>query len=186
MEARLAGQRKAVFPVLALPCVQALASLCRSCVGIDRPLLEASFLVCKCHPKGRKQALEVGSSHECLVYFRSQQMDKPFAAKEDLNCDLAGDFEPNPEAHLPSICLKQVFPKYAKQFNYLRLVDRMANLFIRFLGIKGTMKLGPTGFRTFIRLVRPASSSLSFGEGGAQSLLWMVIWPMAALGRPWY
>ncbi|KAK2499664.1 hypothetical protein MC885_000049 [Smutsia gigantea] len=57
----------------------------------------------------------------------------------------------DPEAHLPSICLKQVFPKYAKQFNYLRLVDRLANLFIRFLGVKGTMKLGPTGFRTFIR-----------------------------------
>ncbi|XP_045152558.1 tubulin polyglutamylase TTLL11 [Echinops telfairi] len=65
------------------------------------------------------------------------------------------------EPYLPSICLKQVFPKYAKHFNYLRLVDRMANLFIRFLGIKGTMKLGPTGFRTFIRNCRLSSSSLS-------------------------
>ncbi|XP_075416557.1 tubulin polyglutamylase TTLL11 isoform X2 [Tenrec ecaudatus] len=65
------------------------------------------------------------------------------------------------ETSLPSICLKQVFPKYAKHFNYLRLVDRMANLFIRFLGIKGTMKLGPTGFRTFIRNCRLSSSSLS-------------------------
>lgn len=54
-----------------------------------------------------------------------------------------------------------MFPKYAKQFNYLRLVDRMANLFIRFLGIKGTMKLGPTGFRTFIRNCKLSSSSLS-------------------------
>ncbi|XP_052038310.1 tubulin polyglutamylase TTLL11 [Apodemus sylvaticus] len=92
---------------------------------------------------------------------QSQQMEKPFASKEDLNCELAGDSDPNPEAHLPSICLKQVFPKYAKQFNYLRLVDRMANLFIRFLGIKGTMKLGPTGFRTFIRNCKLSSSSLS-------------------------
>ncbi|KAM6047459.1 tubulin polyglutamylase TTLL11 isoform 4-T4 [Theristicus caerulescens] len=57
----------------------------------------------------------------------------------------------SPEAGLPSLCLKQVFPKYAKQFNYLRLVDRVAALFIRFLGVKGTTKLGPTGFRTFIR-----------------------------------
>ena len=135
------------------------------------------------HPKGRKP-LEEGSSHECLVYFRSQQMEKSFTSKEDLNCDpTGGDSEPNPEAHLPSICLKQVFPKYAKQFNYLRLVDRMANLFIRFLGIKGTMKLGTTGFRTFIRLVRLASSSMSFGQNGPQSLLWMVIWPRTALGR---
>lgn len=90
---------------------------------------------------------------------RSQQLGKPLASKEepsesDLASASAGSA--HPEAHLPSICLKQVFPKYAKQFNYLRLVDRMANLFIRFLGIKGTMKLGPTGFRTFIRSVRPA------------------------------
>ncbi|EDL08662.1 mCG22277, isoform CRA_a, partial [Mus musculus] len=93
---------------------------------------------------------------------QSQQMEKSFTSKEDLNCDpTGGDSEPNPEAHLPSICLKQVFPKYAKQFNYLRLVDRMANLFIRFLGIKGTMKLGPTGFRTFIRNCKLSSSSLS-------------------------
>ncbi|XP_049982756.1 tubulin polyglutamylase TTLL11 isoform X2 [Alexandromys fortis] len=92
---------------------------------------------------------------------QSQHSGKPFTGKEDLDCDLTGDPDSNPEAHLPSICLKQVFPKYAKQFNYLRLVDRMANLFIRFLGIKGTMKLGPTGFRTFIRNCKLSSSSLS-------------------------
>lgn len=109
--------------------------------------------------------------------FRSQQLEKPFAGKEDaLDGELtsAPDCNTNPEAHLPSICLKQVFPKYAKQFNYLRLVDRMANLFIRFLGIKGTMKLGPTGFRTFIRSVRTASSGLGFEPGGVQSHIWRV------------
>lgn len=52
---------------------------------------------------------------------------------------------------LPSLCLKQVYPKYAKQFNHLRLVERIAGLFIRFLGVKGNMRLGPTAFRTFIR-----------------------------------
>ncbi|XP_012929013.2 tubulin polyglutamylase TTLL11 [Heterocephalus glaber] len=93
---------------------------------------------------------------------QSQQLEKASAGKKDsLDGELAGTPDPNPEAHLPSICLKQVFPKYAKQFNYLRLVDRMANLFIRFLGIKGTMKLGPTGFRTFIRNCKLSSSSLS-------------------------
>ncbi|XP_066896901.1 tubulin polyglutamylase TTLL11 isoform X5 [Kogia breviceps] len=95
---------------------------------------------------------------------QSQQLGKPLASKEepsegDVASALAGGA--SPEGHLPSICLKQVFPKYAKQFNYLRLVDRMANLFIRFLGIKGTMKLGPTGFRTFIRNCKLSSSSLS-------------------------
>ncbi|XP_004453969.2 tubulin polyglutamylase TTLL11 [Dasypus novemcinctus] len=95
---------------------------------------------------------------------QSQQLEKPLAGKEDAvesEIAIAPDSSTNSEAHLPSICLKQVFPKYAKQFNYLRLVDRMANLFIRFLGIKGTMKLGPTGFRTFIRNCKLSSSSLS-------------------------
>ncbi|XP_070286943.1 tubulin polyglutamylase TTLL11 [Myotis yumanensis] len=95
---------------------------------------------------------------------QSQQLENPPAGKEDPSDNdlaIASEGNPKPEAHLPSICLKQVFPKYAKQFNYLRLVDRMANLFIRFLGIKGTMKLGPTGFRTFIRNCKLSSSSLS-------------------------
>ncbi|XP_047556142.1 tubulin polyglutamylase TTLL11 isoform X3 [Lutra lutra] len=99
-----------------------------------------------------------------LSVARSQKLKQPRAVKEepsDSEPASASDANPNPEAHLPSICLKQVFPKYAKQFNYLRLVDRMANLFIRFLGIKGTMKLGPTGFRTFIRNCKLSSSSLS-------------------------
>ncbi|XP_030363356.1 tubulin polyglutamylase TTLL11 isoform X4 [Strigops habroptila] len=65
------------------------------------------------------------------------------------------------EPDLPSLCLKQVFPKYAKQFNYLRLVDRVAALFIRFLGVKGTTKLGPTGFRTFIRNCKLSNSNFS-------------------------
>ncbi|KAM5327983.1 tubulin polyglutamylase TTLL11 isoform 1-T1 [Glossophaga mutica] len=98
---------------------------------------------------------------------QSQPLEKPEAGKEepsDSDLAIASDGNPNPEAHLPSICLKQVFPKYAKQFNYLRLVDRMANLFIRFLGIKGTMKLGPTGFRTFIRNCKLSSSSLSMAS----------------------
>lgn len=102
-----------------------------------------------------------------LVFCRSQKLKQPRAVKEepsDSELASASNANPNPEAHLPSICLKQVFPKYAKQFNYLRLVDRMANLFIRFLGIKGTMKLGPTGFRTFIRSVRPAPPAWDSGR----------------------
>lgn len=61
------------------------------------------------------------------------------------------DRSPDDGGALPSLCLKQVYPKYTKQFNYLRLVERIAALFIRFLGVKGNMRLGPTAFRTFIR-----------------------------------
>ncbi|XP_054989365.1 tubulin polyglutamylase TTLL11 isoform X1 [Sorex araneus] len=95
---------------------------------------------------------------------RSKQYEKPSAARDDeLDAELASAARgpPDPQTQLPTICLKQVFPKYAKQFNYLRLVDRMANLFIRFLGIKGTMRLGPTGFRTFIRNCKLSSGGLS-------------------------
>nr|XP_046231941.1 tubulin polyglutamylase TTLL11 isoform X2 [Scatophagus argus]XP_046231942.1 tubulin polyglutamylase TTLL11 isoform X2 [Scatophagus argus] len=68
------------------------------------------------------------------------------------------------EASLPSLCLKQVYPKYAKQFNYLRLVERIAALFIRFLGVKGNMRLGPTAFRTFIRTCKLSNSNFTMAS----------------------
>ncbi|XP_074149076.1 tubulin polyglutamylase TTLL11 isoform X3 [Sminthopsis crassicaudata] len=99
---------------------------------------------------------------------RSEQCNKISGMREESRTDETDIFDAetnmNNEANLPSICLKQVFPKYAKQFNYLRLVDRMANLFIRFLGIKGTTRLGPTGFRTFIRNCKLSSSTFSMAS----------------------
>ncbi|XP_037548473.1 tubulin polyglutamylase TTLL11 [Nematolebias whitei] len=71
---------------------------------------------------------------------------------------------PDEMGNLPSLCLKQVYPKYNKQFNYLRLVERIAALFIRFLGVKGNMRLGPTAFRTFIRTCKLSSSSFSMAS----------------------
>ncbi|CAL8320427.1 unnamed protein product [Lota lota] len=68
--------------------------------------------------------------------------------------------EEEPSDGLPTLCLKQVYPKYTKQFQYLCLVDRIATLFLRFLGIKGNMRLGPTAFRTFIRCCKLSNSNL--------------------------
>ncbi|XP_077778880.1 tubulin polyglutamylase TTLL11 isoform X2 [Podarcis muralis] len=68
------------------------------------------------------------------------------------------------EAKFPSICLREVYPKYAKEFDYLRLVDRIAALFICFLGVKGTTKLGPTGFRMFIRNSKISNSDFSMAS----------------------
>lgn len=70
----------------------------------------------------------------------------------------------SPEDALPSLCLKQVYPKYTKQFNYLRLVERIAAFFIRFLGVKGNMRLGPTAFRTFIRSCKLTNSSFTMAS----------------------
>nr|XP_033816980.1 tubulin polyglutamylase TTLL11 isoform X2 [Geotrypetes seraphini] len=86
------------------------------------------------------------------------QADDLLAAKPEKDAVI------NPEGSPPSLCLKQVFPKYAKQFNYLRLKERIAALFIRFLGIKGTMKLGPTSFRTFIRNCKLSNNSFSMAS----------------------
>lgn len=72
---------------------------------------------------------------------------------------------------LPSLCLKQVYPKYARQFQHLRLVERIASLFIRFLGVKGNMRLGPTAFRTFIRWGSPAAAATVSACAKASDLL---------------
>ncbi|XP_060126083.1 tubulin polyglutamylase TTLL11-like [Zootoca vivipara] len=68
------------------------------------------------------------------------------------------------EAKFPSICLRELYPKLAKEFDYLRLVERIAALFIRFLGVKGTTKLGPTGFRMFIRNSKLSNSEFSMAS----------------------
>ncbi|KAL2099888.1 hypothetical protein ACEWY4_004282 [Coilia grayii] len=68
------------------------------------------------------------------------------------------------EVALPSLCLKQVFPKYTKQFNYLRMVDRITAIFLRFLGVKGTMRMGPTAFRTFIRNCKLSNTSFTMAS----------------------
>ncbi|CAN2389015.1 Tubulin polyglutamylase TTLL11 [Pristimantis euphronides] len=67
--------------------------------------------------------------------------------------------------HLPPLCLKQVYPKYSKQYSHLRLLERITTLFIRFLGMKGSMRMGPTGFRTFIRNCKLSSSGFSMASG---------------------
>nr|XP_020475173.1 tubulin polyglutamylase TTLL11 isoform X2 [Monopterus albus] len=74
--------------------------------------------------------------------------------------------ERNPDegGALPSLCLKPVYPKYTKQFNYLRLAERIAALFIRFLGVKGNMRLGPTAFRTFIRTCKLSNSNFTMAS----------------------
>ncbi|XP_056147185.1 tubulin polyglutamylase TTLL11 [Lampris incognitus] len=68
------------------------------------------------------------------------------------------------EETLPSSCMKQVYPKYTKQFDYLRLLERITALFIRFLGVRGSMRLGPTAFRTFIRKCKLSNSSFSMAS----------------------
>ncbi|XP_073414834.1 tubulin polyglutamylase TTLL11 isoform X2 [Dendrobates tinctorius] len=76
------------------------------------------------------------------------------------------DTTTRPEKHnLPPLCLKQVYPKYARKFCHLRVMERVTTLFIRFQGVKGSMRMGPTGFRTFIRSCKLSSGSFSMASG---------------------
>lgn len=68
------------------------------------------------------------------------------------------------QRNLPPLCLKQVFPKYSKQFSHFRVLERVTDLFIRFLGMKGSMRMGPTGFRTFIRSCKLSGGTFSMAS----------------------
>ncbi|XP_060930143.1 tubulin polyglutamylase TTLL11 [Limanda limanda] len=87
-----------------------------------------------------------------------------FDHKEEIPIETETQDRGSDEGALPSLCLKQVYPKYTKQFNYLRLVERIASLFIRFLGVKGNMRLGPTAFRTFIRTCKLSNSNFTMAS----------------------
>ncbi|XP_029468468.1 tubulin polyglutamylase TTLL11 isoform X2 [Rhinatrema bivittatum] len=109
-------------------------------------------------PIKRKQIQKHSNLADNSLEIKEQHQDANSSAKHEKDAVI------NPESSLPSLCLKQVFPKYYKQFNYLRLKERIAALFIRFLGIKGTMKLGPTSFRTFIRNCKLSNSTFSMAS----------------------
>ncbi|KAM6903035.1 tubulin polyglutamylase TTLL11 [Xenentodon cancila] len=95
----------------------------------------------------------------------SQAKAGVFEHEEEIPVDsMLRSRSPDEVGNLPSLCLKQVYPKYTKQFNYLRLVERIAALFIRFLGVKGNMRLGPTAFRTFIRTCKLSNSNFTMAS----------------------
>uniref|UniRef100_A0A4W6EYF4 Tubulin tyrosine ligase-like family, member 11 n=1 Tax=Lates calcarifer TaxID=8187 RepID=A0A4W6EYF4_LATCA len=94
----------------------------------------------------------------------SQPRAAGFEHREEIPMEAETQERSPDEGALPSLCLKQVYPKYTKQFNYLRLVERIAALFIRFLGVKGNMRLGPTAFRTFIRTCKLSNSNFTMAS----------------------
>ncbi|XP_060697433.1 tubulin polyglutamylase TTLL11 isoform X3 [Hemiscyllium ocellatum] len=107
-------------------------------------------------------ALKKNNRHQSCLTDVAADSDKEKTTEAELH-DMNGT-PSSKEQNLSSLCLKQVFPKYSRQFSYLLIVDRIALLFIRFLGIKGSMKLGPTGFRTFIRTCKLSNSNLSMAS----------------------
>lgn len=51
-------------------------------------------------------------------------------------------------------CLKHIYPAiYDDEYERLRLLERVADLFRFCLGVRGSLRMGPTGFRTFARYI---------------------------------
>uniref|UniRef100_A0A3Q2XVV7 Tubulin polyglutamylase TTLL11 n=1 Tax=Hippocampus comes TaxID=109280 RepID=A0A3Q2XVV7_HIPCM len=118
--------------------------------------------VFECVPSPVDEEVKVGVIRDTL------RLVDPAALKRAASLDTWGAFKKDASRKhpdgMPSPCLKQVYPKYSRQFNYLRLVERIAALFVRFLGVKGNMRLGPTAFRTFIRNCKLSSSNLTMAS----------------------
>nr|KAI8748784.1 tubulin polyglutamylase TTLL11-like; partial [Biomphalaria glabrata] len=52
-------------------------------------------------------------------------------------------------------CLREIFPAvYGKSFEDERILEKIADIFISCLGVKGSMRMGPTMFRLFARKCR--------------------------------
>lgn len=51
-------------------------------------------------------------------------------------------------------CLKLIYPDlYEDDYEELRMLEKLAAIFIQTLGIRGAQRIGPTAFRTFSRSV---------------------------------
>ena len=78
--------------------------------------------------------------------------EKERADKYDKDDDR--DFEQYFSNKMRNSCLKQLYPAiYDDEFERLRVIERVAGLFICCLGVRGSLRIGPTGFRTFARFV---------------------------------
>ncbi|XP_053341568.1 tubulin polyglutamylase TTLL11 isoform X1 [Clarias gariepinus] len=115
-------------------------------------------------PSPVDEEVKVGVIRDTLRLMDPAQRKPPTTNQEAIIEDAGSDEKAELVEPLPSLCLKQVFPKYMKQFNYLRILERIADIFLRFLGVKGTMKLGPTSFRTFIRNCKLSSNSFTMAS----------------------
>nr|XP_006822561.1 PREDICTED: tubulin polyglutamylase TTLL11-like [Saccoglossus kowalevskii] len=59
-------------------------------------------------------------------------------------------------------CLEELFPaKYGEQYEFVRILERIAFLFNHFLGVRGGLRMGATGFRTFTRRCKLCTFGLS-------------------------
>ena len=48
--------------------------------------------------------------------------------------------------------LEQIYPgQVSDLYDELRIMERVADIFLECIGVRGTLRMGPTGFRNFTR-----------------------------------
>lgn len=74
---------------------------------------------------------------------------------ESRNDDTNSESEKSIDIYDPdNSCLKLLYPEpYDQYYEKLRLYEKLADVFMVCLGVRQTLRLGPTGFRTFSRFV---------------------------------
>ncbi|KAK3088680.1 hypothetical protein FSP39_022293 [Pinctada imbricata] len=105
---------------------------------------------------------DVDSSHgSSSVVKESEESDREDAEEsererqERLEEEDDRDFELFYSNKMRNSCLKQLYPAvYDEEYERLRIIERVAGMFICCLGVRGSQRIGPTGFRTFARKCR--------------------------------
>jgi hypothetical protein len=92
------------------------------------------------------------------LLLKGESTGRDAISDDEQESNLKSDIELEEEADnyyenkLKESCLKQLYPAiYDEECERYRILERVAGLFIYFLGIRGSLRIGPTGFRTFAR-----------------------------------
>ena len=81
-------------------------------------------------------------------------------------------------------CLKEILPAgHAEELRHTRVAERLADIFIRCLGIRGCLRLGPTAFRMFARWVGRVTWVMSRGSCHMGHVTWVVSRGSCHVGR---
>ncbi|CAL1542730.1 unnamed protein product [Lymnaea stagnalis] len=85
---------------------------------------------------------------------KMEEDDKDNTAQPQVNSDQSGADSSDDDKEEES-CLREIFPSvYGESYTNERILEKLADIFISCLGVKGSMRLGPTMFRLFARKCR--------------------------------
>lgn len=95
----------------------------------------------------KMEDIEMSDAHDDDMIHEEDDQD------ED-NDDHEHDHDTDSQSMKKESCLKHIYPAiYDDEYERLRLVERVADLFRFCLGVRGSLRMGPTGFRTFARYI---------------------------------